>query len=90
MFEVKEYYVVGLYTNEDEPPYKIYKVTTNLEDAIMVYGNYILNSNCYVGTYRNNKLIELGKYHSNSADGPGIFNGVVTMDAIDHYEISIL
>ena len=87
MTEVKEYYVVGLYTNEDEPPHKIYKVTTDVDVAINTYEVHFENSNCYIGTYVNNKLVELGKLYSRRANGPGIFNGAVTTEAIEHYTI---
>ena len=66
---------------------KIYKVTTDVNVAINTYEVHFENSNCYIGTYVNNKLVELGKLYSRRADGPGIFNGAVTMEAIEHYTI---
>ena len=86
MNEIKEYYVVGLYASPDEPPYKIYKVTTNLEEAIRIYGIHILNSKCFVGHYVNNKLTDISHFRSSSVDGPGIFSTAVTREKIDDYQ----
>lgn len=86
MTEINEYYVVGLYANPDEPPYKIYKVTTNIEEAIRIYGIHILNPKCFVGHYVNNKLIDLGQFRSFSVDGPGIFSTAVTKEMINDYQ----
>lgn len=74
MDSIYEYYVVGIYNLVEEKPSKIYKITTNLEQAIRHYFMHYDNPKCYVGIYVNNKLTELGKFTSTKADGPGIVN----------------
>ena len=85
MDSIYEYYVVGIYNLVEEKPSKIYKITTSIEQAIEHYDN----PKCYIGTYINNKLTELGKFTSTKADGPGIVNTSeksVSIEALDKAE----
>lgn len=89
MDEVKEYFVTGLYDNYDELPIKIYKVTIDYAMAVNEYLNHWNDPKCYVGCYKNNKLVSLEQYRGFSVDGPGIFRkdvSVVTREMIEDFE----
>ena len=86
MNEINNYYVVGIYDNDNEIPDKIYKVTASLEEALYVYISYIDNPRCCIGYYHDNKLYSLGMYHNKTADGPGVFKSSVTKESIANFE----
>lgn len=87
---MEEYYVVGVYITTDEVPDKIYKITTNMTEAINCYLNYWTNSKCGIGCYYKNKLINILQLRSNPVDnGPGIFRKqyqYITLEDLENYQ----